>query len=109
MFNNIGRKIKTLAKVMCWIGIICSVLVGLFVILFGSYMGEFSAQASAAGEEFQVLAALLEIGGRSSVPFGILIIVVGSLVSWLKSFTLIGYGEIVEETAKIAANTKTEY
>lgn len=109
MFSNIGKKIKTLAKVMCWIGIICSILVGLFVILFGSYIGEFATQVSAAGEELQVLGAVLTIAGRSSIPFGVLIMVVGSLVSWLKSFTLIGYGEIVEETAKIAANTKTEY
>lgn len=26
MFNNIGRKIKTLAKVLCWLGIIASVI-----------------------------------------------------------------------------------
>lgn len=29
MFNNIGQKIKTLAKVLCWIGIVFSVITGL--------------------------------------------------------------------------------
>ena len=29
MFENIGGKIKTLAKVVCWIGIIVSVILGL--------------------------------------------------------------------------------
>lgn len=33
MFNNIGSKIKSLAKVCAWVGIIISVLVG-FVFLF---------------------------------------------------------------------------
>ena len=29
MFNNIGHKIQVLAKVLCWIGIICWVITGL--------------------------------------------------------------------------------
>ena len=29
MFDNIGGKIKTLAKVVCWIGIVASVILGL--------------------------------------------------------------------------------
>lgn len=29
MFDNIGKKIKTLAQVVCWIGIIASVIAGL--------------------------------------------------------------------------------
>ena len=28
MFNNIGHKIQVLAKVLCWIGIICWVITG---------------------------------------------------------------------------------
>ena len=53
MFENIGGKIKTLAKVVCWIGIVASVILGLLsrnaitALLFigigslGSWIGSF--------------------------------------------------------------------
>ena len=84
MFNNIGRKIKTFAKVMCWIGIIASVVAGLAMIA-----GSFSSYAPAAG-----------------IVTGILTAVLGSLFSWVGSFVMVGFGELVENTAEIAANTR---
>lgn len=84
MFNNIGRKIKTFAKVMCWIGIIASVVAGLVMIATS-----FSSDAPAAG-----------------IVAGILTAVMGSLFSWVGSFMLVGFGELVENTAEIAANTR---
>ena len=38
MFNNIGHKIQVLAKVLCWIGIICWVITGLVLMAGGSSM-----------------------------------------------------------------------
>lgn len=84
MFNNIGRKIKTFAKVMCWIGIIASVVAGLVMIATS-----FSSYAPAAG-----------------IAAGILTAVLGSLFSWVGSFMMVGFGELVENTAEIAANTR---
>ena len=84
MFNNIGRKIKTFAKVMCWIGIIASVVAGLVMIATS-----FSNYAPAAG-----------------IVAGILTAVLGSLFSWVGSFMMVGFGELVENTAEIAANTR---
>ena len=84
MFNNIGRKIKTFAKVMCWIGIIVSVAAGLVMIA-----SSFSGYTPAAG-----------------IVSGILTAVLGSLFSWVGSFVLVGFGELVENTAEIAANTR---
>ena len=86
MFNNIGRKIKTFAKVMCWIGIIASVVAGLAMIA-----GSSSSYAPAAG-----------------IVAGILTAVMGSLFSWEGSFMLVGFGELVENTAEIAANTRKD-
>lgn len=86
MFNNIGRKIKTFAKVMCWIGIIASVVAGLAMIA-----GSSSSYAPAAG-----------------IVAGILTAVMGSLFSWVGSFMLVGFGELVENTAEIAANTRKD-
>lgn len=74
MFNNIGRKIKSLAKIMCWIGIIISVLAG--IVMMTSDLG---------------------------IVGGILTALLGSLVSWLSNFMMAGFGDLVENTAEIAA------
>ena len=67
MFENIGKKIKNLASIICWIGIIASVIIGL--ILF-----------------------------NSSVSAGLITIIAGSLISWIGSFFMYGFGEIVESS-----------
>ena len=92
MFSNIGRKIKVTAKVFCWIGIILSVVGGIGVIAAG-FM-ELLPQASTA----------------ALILSGIGIALLGSLVSWVGSFMMVGFGELVENSAIIAANIgKNEY
>lgn len=71
MFDNIGGKIKGLAKVICWIGIIASVIIGFTMF---------------TTEMFLV---------------GFLIIVLGSLFSWIGSFTAYGFGQLIENTDKM--------
>ena len=73
MFDNIGSKIKILAQVICWVGIIITVIIGVFLMLEG---------------------------------FGILLIIIGPLFSWIGSFCLYGFGELIEKTAEIAENTR---
>ena len=73
MFDNIGGKIKTLAKVVCWIGIIACIITGI---------------VQMATDEDLVLA-------------GILTAVVGSLLSWVSSFVLYGFGQLVENSDEI--------
>ena len=92
MFSNIGRKIKVTAKVFCWIGIILSVVGGIGVIAAG-FM-ELLPRASTA----------------ALILSGIGIALLGSLVSWVGSFMMVGFGELVENSAIIAANIgKNEY
>lgn len=74
VFKNIGGKIKVLASVVAWLGIIGSVIGGI------SYM--------TIDEDFVFL--------------GIIIAVVGSVGSWISSFVLYGFGELVENSAIIA-------
>lgn len=69
MFDNIGGKIKTLAQVVCWIGIVCAIISG-FVII---------------------------VNDKDSFFLGFIIIVIGSLISWISSFTLYGFGEIIDQ------------
>ena len=75
MFNNIGGKIKALAKVLCWIGIVFSVIGGIAMML--------SQQAD------------------QGVLLGILTIVVGCLVSWIGSFFAYGFGQLIENTDEL--------
>ena len=76
MFINIGRKIKLLAIVSTVIGMIASVVGGIIVM----------------AELEQVLS-------------GLGIIVGGCLFSWIGSFVLYGFGELIESTQSVEDNT----
>ena len=69
MFDNIGNKIKKLATFITTIGITASIIVALFIIMNQSSLW--------------VVAFLIAI--------------LGSLVSWLGSFLLYGYGELIDQ------------
>lgn len=73
LFSNIGHKIKNLAKVITWVGIIFSVLFGLITLAAG----------------------------------GIIIMIVGPLISWISSFTLYGFGQLIENSDKIVELLKS--
>lgn len=82
MFDNIGGKIKGLATIICWIGII------------GSIIGGISSWIAA--KEFNFVVFLIGFG----------IIVGGSLVSWIGCFTTYALGELVDNTTDILAEQK---
>lgn len=82
MFNNIGGKIKSLAKIVCWLGIISYIISGFSLILTNQ---------------------------QPLVLVGILIAVVGSLFSWISLFILYGFGELVENSAIIAVKSKLSH
>lgn len=67
MFENIGGKIKTLAKVITFLGIGLSVAFGFLLIVGKDYMA------------------------------GLVTIIVGVLVSWIGSFVLYSWGEVIDE------------
>lgn len=73
MFDNIGGKIKGLAKVLCWLGIIASIIVGAIMCT-----------------------------DEDAALFGILYILIGSLLSWIGSFLLYGFGELIATTMHIS-------
>jgi len=91
MFKNIGKKIKVLAKVLCWIGIVCSIIIGLLVIIAGL----------AGGVTADVGDSSVAVSGVVAVIIGIFIIIFGVLCSWIGSFTTYGFGEIVDNVKKI--------
>ena len=93
MFNNIGGKIKGLAKFLCWLGIILSVIIGVIMII---------AAASSRSYTFDSYGEKITLSTGGSIVAGILIIVFGSLASWIGSFFMYGFGELVENSKKVA-------
>lgn len=71
MFEDIGNKIKILAKAICIMGVVASSIYGLF------------------------------IASNNKVSLGIIIIVIGALVSWVGTFALYGFGELIDQTTQI--------
>jgi len=114
MFNydNIGGKIKTLAKTICVIGVILSFIIGV-IWFFGGIISLANSPPSndhSYASPPQVSGGILG-GGGGGVPMiimGIIAAVVGSLFSWIASFVLYGFGELVETNAKIANKVAKE-
>lgn len=79
MFQNIGGKIKLVVKFFCWIGIITSIILGIVI-----------------------------MNGRSEFAgiMGAVVAIVGSLLSWLGSILIYGFGQLVENSdILVARNT----
>lgn len=79
MFDNIGGKIKVLAVVVTIIGCIVSFVFGIILFVEG------------------------EVG------MGFLVIIMGGLLSWVSSFVLYGFGELIESNQDIQKTNKDIY
>ena len=77
MYDNIGEKIKGLAKVMFIVEAIAAVIGGL-VLLVGKLLA-----------------------------IGLLTLFLGPVVAWVSSWLLYGFGELIDNVCRIAANTRT--
>lgn len=76
MYNNIGEKIKGVAKFLSVIGIVGSIIIGTTMI----------------------------ITMHESISWiGLIILIFGSLVSWILSFPLYGFGQLIENTDYLVA------
>lgn len=80
MFDNIGKKIKILAYVLTWVGIIASVITGI------AMMNSFDSTVR---------------------TIGLIVLIVGSLLSWASSFIIYGFGQLIENTDIIAGRNKS--
>lgn len=84
MFDNIGKKIKSLAKILCWVGIIAYVIAAIIMIAIG--MDEYEEELTA---------------------FGVILLFVGPLMSWISSFFMYGFGELIDKACDIERNTRS--
>ena len=78
MFNNIGSKIKTLAQVVCWLGIVICVIVGI----------------------------VLMSQDEETVGIGLVVMIFGSLFSWIGSFMTYGFGQLIENSDILVSQNK---
>ena len=88
MFDNIGRKIKTLAKILCWVGIAFSVIAGIAIMSSGN--GSLTINGTPAAV--------------SPAVIGIIYMIIGCLVSWIGSFFAYGFGQLIENSEEIKKN-----
>lgn len=93
MFSNIGKKIKVLSWVVFISGILYSIFSGMvFIYTSLTYLATLNSlsnievQDSATSVLFIILMVIV----------GILIMVIGSFISWISVFCLYGFGELVD-------------
>ena len=79
MFNNPGKKLKSLAKLIFWLAIVLNVLL---------FLGIYGGMVSEAGTDGDALALIV------SIVLGLLI---GALIGWLSSILLYAFGELIED------------
>lgn len=91
MFNNIGRKIMGLAKLFCWLGIIASIIGGILIIATGLLSAN-----SYYTSKYSIYTILC----------GLAVIIFGSLLAWISSFLLYGFGQLVDNSDKLVMKEK---
>ena len=83
MYENIGKKIKGLAKACCIVETIAAILAGVIMIATG-----------------------IETDMFYYIVGGAMIAILGPLVAWVSSWLLYGYGELIDKACEIEANTR---
>ena len=78
MFENIGGKIKGLAQIFFFLEAVVAIILGFFVCSINEGL----------------------------VFLGVVVMFVGPLVAWVSAWLLYGFGELIENTAEIAKNTR---
>lgn len=99
MFNNVGGKLKGVAKICFWI---VTVIVWIFAGV--TILGGFAAMTQSVG------------AGLLTIILGALIGVIGTLIAWLEVILLYAFGVITENTDKLvelaggvsSSNTKSK-
>ena len=71
MFDDIGEKIKSYAVVCTWLGILASICIGIYFFV------------------------------EDELIIGLGVMIGGSLVAWVDSFVLYGFGELISNTTDI--------
>ncbi|MEG1262861.1 MAG: hypothetical protein RSD95_12670 [Clostridia bacterium] len=82
MYQNIGKKIKGIAKFYAWMGVFFSVVYAAIIMIGG--------------------VPDVQIGMTGRIIAGIVVLAMGSLIAWISSWLVYGFGELIENVKKIA-------
>ena len=89
-YDNIGRKIKKMAKVFAIIEAVLFAIGGLWLM----YLGLFDYG--------------IEDGGFAMFLAGAMVIVGGAFIAWVSTWMVYGFGEIIDKLTAIENNTKKQ-
>ena len=94
MFKNAGRKIKVLARILFWIGVVCWILIAAGIAFGGSLYTTLFKDTNGFTQE-------LNFSGPGMIIAGVAAGLVGILATWLESLFVYGFGELIDNTARI--------
>ena len=109
MFENIGGKIKGLAKFCAYACVICGILVAVIGLINYASEADYLKYATIYGGAGYGFDNLTEAGdkawkGLQMLKYGLVAAIAGFLSAW----PLYGFGELIEKVTVIADNTKKE-
>lgn len=91
MFKNIGKNLKNIAKILCIIGMVISVIYGISIAFLIVGAGSESTNI------FKIIAALV---------LGIVLAAILCFLCWLGYATLYGFGKLIENSDKMLQNSE---
>ncbi len=97
MLNNAGKKIAFWSTVLLYAGIAVSLVAGLFLIFRGAQFNAVRFSYYYMGDVYRTGV----MGGARAIVAGFLVIIFGSLLSWLWALLLRAFGELAEDTKAI--------
>jgi UPF0716 family protein affecting phage T7 exclusion len=97
MLNNAGKKIVFWSHVVLYAGIAVSLILGFWLVWNGAQANAFRFTYTRAGYLYNTGM----MGGGRVVVAGFLVIILGSLASWLTALLLRAFGDLAEDTRAI--------
>lgn len=92
MYRNIGKKIKGLAIFFCVIGVVAQVILGIIFIFTGTALLNVAANS---------YPELKQIAPSTVTAAGIAVMVIGAIITWISTWLLYGYGELIDKVCDI--------
>ena len=80
MYDNIGKNIKELARVLCWVGVIVNIILGL--VMFAR-----------AGDSYYAEGLFMSLG--------FVFLIVGPIISIINGMLIYGFGELIDNNVEI--------
>ncbi|HPF87154.1 MAG TPA: hypothetical protein PK537_03740 [Candidatus Limiplasma sp.] len=110
MLNNASNKLAVWAKVVLFVGIALSIIAGFFIIWFGAN-AQIPATLHYTNYHTNTLYQINTTGSGSGLAIiaGFLVMIFGSLISWLVALLLRAFGDLASDTKAIREELEDVY